>query len=107
MAVGVGDNEIIIASDVSAIIDRTKKVIYLEDGELIDINNQSYEVISFDSVKKTKKISEVDWDLESASKQGFDHYLLKEIMEQPNVIHDSIRGRIELKTANVKFGGPY
>jgi len=105
LAVGIGKQEYIIASDVSAIIDRTKKVIYLEDGELIDINDDSYEVISFQNELKEKTICEIDWDLEAATKQGYDHYLLKEIMEQPNVIKDSIRGRIDADNAGVKFGG--
>jgi glucosamine--fructose-6-phosphate aminotransferase (isomerizing) len=105
LAVGIAENEIIIASDVSAIIDRTKRVIYLEDGELIDVRGSDYEVITFQNETKQKAISEIDWDLESATKQGHAHYLLKEINEQPSVIRDSIRGRIETNIAEVKFGG--
>ncbi len=105
LAVGIADDELIIASDISAVIDRTKRVIYLEDGELIDINGSDYEVISFSNELLEKTISEIDWDFEAATKGGYDHYLIKEIMEQPNVIHDSIRGRIKSNTADVKFGG--
>jgi glucosamine--fructose-6-phosphate aminotransferase (isomerizing) len=105
LVVGVGHEEIIIASDVSAIIDRTKKVIYLEDGELIDVRGGSYEIVSFENAPLTKTITQIDWDLESATKQGYDSYLLKEIMEQPRAIEDSVRGRIVLDQATVKFGG--
>jgi glutamine---fructose-6-phosphate transaminase (isomerizing) len=105
LVVGIANDEIIIASDVSAIVERTKKVIYLEDGELIDIRNNSYNVVSFDNQPKKKTISEVDWDVETATKGGHDHYLLKEILEQPQVIKDSIRGRIIEETADIKLGG--
>jgi glucosamine--fructose-6-phosphate aminotransferase (isomerizing) len=105
LVVGVGIDEIIIASDVSAIIERTKQVIYLEDGELIDIQNGSYTVHDFEGALRDKQIDKVDWDVEAATKAGFDHYLLKEIMEQPSAVRESIRGRIVKDDAQVKFGG--
>lgn len=105
LVVGVGHDEIIIASDVSAIIDRTKKVIYLEDGELIDVRGGDYEIVSFENAPLTKSITQIDWDMDSATKQGYDSFLLKEIMEQPRAIEDSVRGRIVLDQATVKFGG--
>ena len=105
LVVGVGHDEIIIASDVSAIIDRTKKVIYLEDGELIDVRGADYEIVSFENAPLKKSITNIDWDMESATKQGYDSFLLKEIMEQPRAIEDSVRGRIVLDEATVKFGG--
>lgn len=105
LVVGIGNDEIIIASDVSAIIERTKQVIYLEDSELIDIKDNNYNIYSFDNKPKTKPISKVDWDVETASKGGYEHFLLKEILEQPQVVTDSIRGRIIKETAYIKFGG--
>jgi glucosamine--fructose-6-phosphate aminotransferase (isomerizing) len=105
LVVGVGTKEVIIASDVSAILERTKQVIYLEDGELIDIQNGSYQVMSFDEVPQEKEVSAIEWDLEAATKSGYKHYLLKEIMEQPKVIQDSVRGRIVMTDAEVHFGG--
>jgi len=105
MVVGIAGEEVIIASDVSAIIDRTKQVIYLEDGELIDVRGSNYEVVSFANEHKVKDLSSIDWDLEKATKAGYDHFLLKEIMEQPQVIGDSIRGRIVPDSADVHFGG--
>jgi glucosamine--fructose-6-phosphate aminotransferase (isomerizing) len=105
LVVGITDDEVILASDVSAIVERTKRVIYLEDGELIDINGSNYEILSFDNKIKEKEVSQIDWDVQTASKGNYDHYLLKEIMEQPQVIHDSIRGRIVEGKADVKFGG--
>lgn len=105
LVVGIGLNEFIIASDVSAVIDKTKDVIYLEDGELIDIQGSDYEVVSFNNEHRNKSLTNIDWDMDKITKGGYDHFLLKEIMEQPQVIKDSIRGRIVEETANVRFGG--
>lgn len=105
LVVGITDDEVILASDVSAIVERTKRVIFLEDGELIDINNTDYEIVTFDNLLKKKEISDIDWDVQTASKGNYEHYLLKEIMEQPQVIHDSIRGRIIEDRADIRFGG--
>lgn len=105
LVAGIGEDEVIIASDVSAIIDRTKRVIYLEDGELIDVAGSDYEVVSFHDEVREKDISHVDWDLEAATKQGFDHFLIKEIMEQPQVIQDTTRGRLLIKESDVRLGG--
>lgn len=105
LVVGLSNGELIIASDVSAIIEHTKQVIYLEDGELIDINDGQYEIVNFQNRRLNKKINRVDWDLEAATKEGYEHYLLKEIMEQPRVIKDSIRGRLVEEEGTIKFGG--
>lgn len=105
LLVGIGKDELIIASDASAIIERTKKVVYLEDGELVDINKSDYEVVSFQDEAIHKSVEKIDWDVDAASKQGYEHYLLKEIMEQPEAIENSLRGRIILDEADVRFGG--
>lgn len=105
LVVGIADDEVIVASDVSAIIERTKQVIYLEDGELIDINDKKYSVYNFKGESRYKDIDEIDWDLNTATKAGYDHYLLKEIMEQPQAVYDSTRGRIIKDQAEIKFGG--
>jgi glucosamine--fructose-6-phosphate aminotransferase (isomerizing) len=105
LVVGIGEDEIIVASDVSAIIDRTKQVIYLEDGEMIDIQNGAYTVYDFEGALRDKQIDKVDWDVEAATKAGYEHYLLKEIMEQPAAVRESTRGRLLKDDAAIKFGG--
>lgn len=105
LVVGILPDEYVIASDVSAIVEKTKSVIYLEDGELIDINNGSYEIVNFQNETKERDVQKIDWDVEAASKEGYDHFLLKEIMEQPSAITDTTRGRIVDDTAEIKFGG--
>ncbi|MGH7195997.1 MAG: glutamine--fructose-6-phosphate transaminase (isomerizing) [Candidatus Saccharimonadales bacterium] len=106
LVLGVAENnELIIASDVAAIIERTKKVIYLEDGELIDVQNGGYEVLDFKNQPLQKSLAQIEWDLEAATKSGYDHYLLKEIMEQPQAALDCTRGRLVPATGDIKFGG--
>ncbi len=106
MVLGVGNEELIIGSDVSPIISHTKEVIYIEDGEIIDIQGPAkYEIINLENQNLYKKTEQVEWDEETASKEGYEHFLIKEIMEQPKVIEDSIRGRLLVDEATIKFGG--
>ena len=105
LVVGLGNEEIILASDVSAIISRTKRVIYLDDGDLVDIQDGHYSLEDFTENTLEKPIETVDWDLEAINKSGYDHFLLKEIMEQPKAIVDSCRGRLIKESGDIKFGG--
>jgi glutamine---fructose-6-phosphate transaminase (isomerizing) len=104
LVLGIGENELIVASDVSALIHKTREVIYLEDNQLLDIYNGSYTVYD-QGLVINKAIEYVDWEEESANKNGYEHFLIKEIMEQPDVIQDSIRGRILSDIGEVVFGG--
>lgn len=105
LVLGVGENETILASDVSAIISKTKNVIYLEDNEMVVIDKSGYKVSDFDNVARAKSIQTVEWDDEAATKNGYPHFLLKEIMEQSKAIEDSIRGRLVFDEGEIKFGG--
>jgi glucosamine--fructose-6-phosphate aminotransferase (isomerizing) len=105
LVLGVGDGELILASDVSPVISRTRDVIYLEDNEIVDIRGGEYEILSLENSHLDKKIEHIDWDDNAANKEGFEHFLLKEIVEQPRVIQDSIRGRLVFDAADIKFGG--
>ena len=105
LVMGIGQDEYLFGSDVSPIISKTKDVIYLEDGELVDLKDGNYEIVNLENQNINKNIQTVDWDEEAASKEGFEHFLLKEISEQPKVIQDSIRGRLVIDEGNIKFGG--
>jgi glutamine---fructose-6-phosphate transaminase (isomerizing) len=105
LVMGVGNDEFLFGSDVSPIIHKTKDVIYLEDGELVDLKDGKYEILNLKNQNIAKTIQKVEWDEEAASKEGYDHFLLKEITEQPKVIEDSIRGRLILDEGGIKFGG--
>ncbi len=105
LVLGLGKEEFILASDVSAIIAKTRRVIYLDDGDLVDIHNDTYLIEDFDESEISKNIENVDWSVEAITKGGYDHFLLKEIMEQPRAIEDSCRGRLIEETGEIKFGG--
>jgi len=102
---GVGNKEFFVASDVSAFLGHTNKVIYLNDGEVVDIQANDYQIYDFESNTVESAINEVEWTLEESEKGGYAHYMLKEIMEQPEVIRNSTRGRILLNQGDVKLGG--
>ena len=104
MVIGEGKSEIIVASDVSAILKHTKKVIYLEDGEMAEIVGDKLRIFDANHKKVDKKIQEIEWSLEQAEKGGFKHFMLKEIFEQPQTFTNSLRGRL-LKNGWVKLGG--
>jgi len=105
LLLGVAAEELILASDVSAIISKTRDVIYLEDNELVDIYQGQYEIMNLENQIIFKNLETVDWDEEAASKEGFDSFLAKEISEQKTAIIDSFRGRLVEIEANIRFGG--
>ncbi|MCX6765534.1 MAG: glutamine--fructose-6-phosphate transaminase (isomerizing) [Candidatus Moranbacteria bacterium] len=105
LVIGLGHNENIIASDVSAIVRHTDKVIYLEDGEVATIEPDNYEVTNIKKQKVDKKITKLDWTIEKAQKGGFAHFMLKEIFEQPEVVGNATRGRLVVPEGMAKLGG--
>lgn len=121
LLIGLGEKEYIIASDPSAIIGRTKKVVYLDDGEvavltpeiffitnlsrnkkekLIDLSINSESILS-----KTERVEEIDWDFKEAQRGGYPHFMLKEIFEAPEVIENALRGRLIKKDGLARLGG--
>ena len=109
LIIGVGEKEYIIASDVSAILSRTKKVIYLNDGEAVVMGAGGIKFLDLSKKKVSTNLSGrtqvLDWDLTSAQKSGYPHFMLKEIFEQPESIANSLRGRLITDDGLVKLGG--
>ncbi|OGF26818.1 glutamine--fructose-6-phosphate aminotransferase [Candidatus Falkowbacteria bacterium RIFOXYB2_FULL_34_18] len=105
LVIGIGKDETIIASDVSAILQYTKEVIYLEDGEMAEIYADHFKIFDSAANEVDKNIERIEWDIDEATKKGFDHFMLKEIFEQPSTITDSIRGRVVMDEGKVKLGG--
>ncbi len=106
MVLGIGQKEFFIASDASPIIEYTKNVIYLEDEEIAIVNRDgSFSIKNLGNIEKSHAIQTLEMNLDAIEKGDFEHYMLKEIYEQPKVIEDSFRGRMNATGGWVKMGG--
>jgi glucosamine--fructose-6-phosphate aminotransferase (isomerizing) len=105
LILGTGDDEMIIASDASAIIEYTNKVIFLDDRELIDVRCDGFKIYDLDLKKIEKKIEDIDWDIQSIEKMGFDHFMMKEIFDQPETIRNAFRGRAVRESGTIRLDG--
>jgi len=94
LVIGVGANENLVASDVPAILGYTNEIKYLMDGDMARITDDSVEIWDENGDIVDRETKEISWDLEDAEKGGYEHYMLKEIHEQPKAIHDSLLGRL-------------
>ncbi len=105
LVIGVGEGENFVASDLAAIIPYTRNAIYLDDGEVALIKKDSVQHRTLTNREVLKKIESVTLDLEEIEKGGYDHFMLKEIMEQPRTLEDSMRGRLLEEEGTAKLGG--
>lgn len=106
LVIGVGNNETLIASDASALVGHTKRAIYLNDGEVAVVTKNSIEIKTLNAEPVSAKVEEIETNLAAIQKGGFDHFLLKEIMEQPKSLTETLRGRINAEKGIVHLGGP-
>lgn len=106
LVVGIGKEEYIIASDATPIIEYTRKVVYLDDEEVAVIQRGTgLQIKDLDNEHKTPYVQELEWQLERLEKGGYEHFMLKEINEQPRSILDSFRGRIDIENNKIVLGG--
>ncbi|MFC1625362.1 glutamine--fructose-6-phosphate transaminase (isomerizing) [Patescibacteria group bacterium] len=105
LIIGLGEGGNFLASDVSALTEYTKKVVYLDDDEIAVLTSNSFSFLDLKKKHKQKTVDKIDWDVEKAQKGGFPHFMLKEIHEQSESIKDSLRGRLIEKEGQVKLGG--
>lgn len=105
IVVGIGKDEYFVASDATPIVEYTKNVAYLNDGEVATVDNGKLSVKTIDNETKVPFVQELELKLEAIEKGGFDHFMLKEIYEQPRSIWDSMRGRVDSKNKTLKLGG--
>jgi glutamine---fructose-6-phosphate transaminase (isomerizing) len=106
LVLGIGEKEFFIASDASPIIEYTKNVVYLDDQEYVVVErNGNYVVKTLGNIEKSPEIKKLEFSLEMIEKGGFEHFMLKEIFEQPRAIEDSLRGRMNAHQGWIKLGG--
>ena len=102
LVIGLGKGENLIASDIPAVLEYTKNVIFLDDGELAIVEKDKVTVTDMEGNPKTKEIKVIDWSVEMAEKNGYKHFMLKEIYEQPRVVEDTLRGKITDSSVNLE-----
>src|SRR5437763_5405512 len=105
LLIGLGEGEFSVASDVGAILQHTRQVVYLDDGEMGVLTKNGYEVLDLNARRVKKGVNRIDWDLDQIEKGGFDHFMLKEIFEQPQTIQNTMRGRLVVDEGFSKLGG--
>jgi glutamine---fructose-6-phosphate transaminase (isomerizing) len=107
LVIGVGDNEYFLASDATPIVEYTKSVIYLNDDDVAIIKKNELVLKTVRNDSQTPKIHKLDLDIGEIDKNGYDHFMLKEIFEQPRSILDTFRGRVAIDNKSMKLGGLY
>jgi glucosamine--fructose-6-phosphate aminotransferase (isomerizing) len=105
LVIGLGEKENFIASDLAAIVDYTRNVIFLDDGEMAVVTRDKVQSTKLDKRVVNKKVEQIHFDIEEIEKAGYLHFMLKEIFEQPSSLQDSLRGRLLEDDGSAKLGG--
>ena len=105
LVIGHGENENFVASDVAAMLDHTNKVVYLEDGEIATVTPEEYTITTIANEQISPQIQEVTWTLDQIEKGGYEHFMLKEIHEQPDALRNAMRGRLDYEEGSSRLGG--
>ncbi|EAZ82104.1 glutamine--fructose-6-phosphate transaminase (isomerizing) [Algoriphagus machipongonensis] len=105
LVIGVGEDEYFLASDATPIIEYTNKVVYLDDYEIAVIRNNRLQVKTIENIETSPYINQLELELEAIEKGGYEHFMLKEIYEQPKSIADCLRGRLDAKSGRLVLGG--
>lgn len=105
LVIGCGQGENFLASDVSALVRHTRQVVYLEEGEIARITPDDFQISTIDRMAVAPNIQEIEWSLDAIEKSGFDHFMLKEIFEQPDALSNAIRGRLNYDEGTSRLHG--
>ena len=110
LIIGLGENENYIASDIPAVLSKTRKICRLKEKQIAILKNSSINIFDFNGNKSETEISEINWNVNAAEKLGYDHFMIKEIMEQPEVLNATISPRLKdykIKLDNLNFNEEY
>jgi glucosamine--fructose-6-phosphate aminotransferase (isomerizing) len=105
LIIGVGTEEYVVASDAAAILEHTANVVYLADNEMAVITRTGMRTMTIDNVPVTKDVQQIEWSLEQIAKGGFEHFMLKEIFEQPQAVRMTLTGRLDMREMRINLGG--
>ncbi|MCG3138156.1 MAG: Glutamine--fructose-6-phosphate aminotransferase [isomerizing] [Phycisphaerae bacterium] len=105
LILGVGKNENLIASDAAALLAHTSQVIYLSDGEIARVTPEEFRTTTLDAIPVTKDVEEIEWTLEEIELGGYEHFMAKEIFEQPEALRNCLRGRLDEQHGAITLGG--
>ncbi len=103
--VGLGEGENFVASDAAALLEHTRSVVYLDDGEVAVLHPDSYEILDLNTARVDKAVNTIEWDHETVERGGYDHFMMKEIMEQAASVRDTMRGRLLEDEGTARLGG--
>lgn len=105
VVIGIGEKENFIGSDVNPLASHTKNVIYLEDGEIAELTPEKYQIFTLANEQKRPEINHIAWDIKEAEKQGFPHFMLKEIFEESEAVANAMLGRVVAEEGLARLGG--
>ena len=102
---GIGEDELFVASDASAVLEHTRAVVYLDDGDIAVLTPEGYHVIDRESHVQLREVDAIAWDLGAIELGGYPHFMLKEIMEQPETVRATVRGRLLFDQGTARLNG--